>query len=309
MDKLKEKVSPTVFESLLKANIVSPSDFFWHTKTQLMEITHLDSNCIEEVLKESANIILSGKIRTAKEIPKWQRISAGCSAIDAITRGGIAVNGISEIFGYSGVGKTQFCLQLSLMTQLPTSLGGLQKSVVYLSTEDAFPIKRLKSLGLTFSLKYHDLGIHFEDNIFIEHIADVGQLKRCLANSLPKLLLVKKVGLVVIDSIAGIFRSESLDVDYKNRSQDFISIITSLNKLAKKYGFAVVCVNQVTDNPTTNITEPCLGLAWSNCITYRFNITRYENKKNREFEIIFAPDLSNQTCGFTITEEGLKTVE
>ncbi|EFA04612.2 DNA repair protein XRCC3 isoform X2 [Tribolium castaneum] len=308
MEKLKEKIAPDVYENLLKANIASPSAIFSHTKTELMQMTDLDSNCVEEVLKESANIVLSGKIGTAHQMPKWHRISTGCSAIDAITRGGIAVNRISEIVGYAGVGKTQLCLQLSLMAQLPISLGGLGKSVVYLCTEDAFPIKRLKDLAITYSLKYHDLGINFEDNIFIEHLADVEQLKKCLSNSLTKLLLVKNVGLVVIDSIAGIFRSETLDVNYKNRNQDFILIVTLLNKLAKKYGFAVVCVNQVTDNPTTNVTEPCLGLAWSNCLTYRFNINRFVNTKVREFEVVFAPDLSNQTCKFTITGEGLRPV-
>lgn len=90
--------------------------------------------------------------------------------MDAVTRGGIAVHGITEIVGCSGVGKTQFCLHLSLMTQLPDYLGGLGKSVVYICTEDVFPAKRLKELASTFSLKCQ---INFEDNIFIEHIADV----------------------------------------------------------------------------------------------------------------------------------------
>lgn len=47
--------------------------------------------------------------------------------IDSITRGGLPVNGITEIYGESGVGKTQFCLQLCLMVQLPKNVGGLEK--------------------------------------------------------------------------------------------------------------------------------------------------------------------------------------
>lgn len=64
----------------------------------------------------------------------------------------------------------------------------------------------------------------------------------------------------------------------------------------------------MTDNTETNTTEPCLGLAWGNNITYRFNITRFLKHQIREFEVVFAPDLPNKTAQFTITKEGLNSV-
>ena len=67
----------------------------------------------------------------------------------------------------------------------------------------------------------------------------------CLYTRFPRLLTVKRVGLIIIDSIAGVFRSENLDVNYSNRSQDFISTVVQLQKLSEKYNFAVVCSNQV----------------------------------------------------------------
>jgi RecA/RadA recombinase len=116
---------------------------------------------------------------------------------------------------------------------------------------------------------------------------------------------VKNVGLIVIDSIAGVFRSENLDIKYPSRSQDFISITSKLNKLSKKYNFATICINQVTDNPVTDTTEPCLGLAWSNVVTRRFNINRFFRSQVRTFQVVFAPDLPNKECKFKITREGL----
>lgn len=68
----------------------------------------------------------------ASEIKEWQRISTGCDSIDNITRGGIPINGITEIYGTSGVGKTQMCLQLSLIVQLPKYLGGCEKGLTLL---------------------------------------------------------------------------------------------------------------------------------------------------------------------------------
>ncbi|KAJ3633896.1 hypothetical protein MTP99_010814 [Tenebrio molitor] len=215
MEKLKHKVRSDVFESLIDANIRSLSSILLCNKTELCQTTKLDLNTIDEVIKETSLIILSGKVYTANCVLNQQYISTGCPALNAIMRGGIPRNGITEIVGSSGVGKTQMCLQLSLMTQLPLSLGGLGKSVIYICTEDIFPVKRLSELAQIFSLKYKNhVKIDFEDNIFLEHIADIAQLKKCLFNTLPHLFTVKNVGLIVIDSIAGVFRSENLDIKY-----------------------------------------------------------------------------------------------
>jgi RecA/RadA recombinase len=56
---------------------------------------------------------------------KWQRLSVGCSKLDGFLRGGVAVQGITEITGESSSGKTQFCLQLALTVQYPVIYGGL----------------------------------------------------------------------------------------------------------------------------------------------------------------------------------------
>lgn len=49
----------------------------------------------------------------------------------------------------------------------------------------------------------------------------------------------------MIDSIAGVFRSENLDADYRQRSQELAIFAAKLVNLASKHGFAVVCINQV----------------------------------------------------------------
>lgn len=62
---------------------------------------------------------------------------------------------------------------------------------------------------------------------------------------LPKFLEHKAIGLLVIDSIAGIFRSENKDVNYMERSWEINSIGRQLKELGEKFGFAIVCTNQV----------------------------------------------------------------
>lgn len=109
-----------------------------------MQLTHLDAEDLKNVVKATAEVVIASKFtiglyfkydvfecdwfeKLAVHLAPWKRISTGCSQIDEIIRGGIPVNGITEIVGPSGVGKTQLCLQLSLMSQLPEDSGGANK--------------------------------------------------------------------------------------------------------------------------------------------------------------------------------------
>ena len=47
-----------------------------------------------------------------------------------------------KIAGPPGCGKTQFCLMLSVVATLPSSLGGLGRQVAYIDTEVAFTAER-----------------------------------------------------------------------------------------------------------------------------------------------------------------------
>ena len=100
------------------------------------------------------------------------RLSLGCPVIDRLLRGGILVPGLTELAGTSAAGKTQLCLQLSLTVQLPRQHGGLGGKAVFVSTEDAFPTKRLQQLVERFDaarglLSHQQL----TDGIFVEHSA------------------------------------------------------------------------------------------------------------------------------------------
>lgn len=101
---------------------------------------------------------------------KWRHITFGCSSLDEITRNGLPIRGITEIVGESGCGKSQLCFQLALNVQLPFAAGGLNKSAVYICTEDAFPSKRLVQIAEFYRKQFRkDTWL---DNIFIEHCAD-----------------------------------------------------------------------------------------------------------------------------------------
>ncbi|KAB0804844.1 hypothetical protein PPYR_01814 [Photinus pyralis] len=287
METLPENIYKKIHDSKLKStSILLHSDIYLEQALDLSpeEVTRLRRS------------MLRREFISARDIPAWPRLTTGCPSIDSVTSGGIPINGLTEIAGPSGVGKTQLCLQLAITVQLPAGLG---KGAIYICTEDLFPSKRLHQLAACFS--DHKV----MDNVFVEHISDYEQLRRCCQIRIPMLLLKRPIGLVVIDSIAGVFRSDSATVDYSQRSREFSTIVTSLNKLCLQYGIAVVVTNQVGDNSMKGRSEPCLGLAWSNLVTCRFWISR-ELEGVRNFEVVFAPDLPNKTAQFVIISSGVK---
>lgn len=95
------------------------------------------------------------------------RLSTGCEQIDAIIRGGIPTTRAIELFGSSGSGKTQFCLQLLITVQLPLGQGGLNKSAVYLCTEPPFPAKRFHELCEFAPEKFQTTKNDFENNVYV----------------------------------------------------------------------------------------------------------------------------------------------
>nr|CAD7395318.1 unnamed protein product [Timema poppensis] len=259
---------------------------------------------------------------------KWRLLSVGCPKLDEFLGGGVAVRGITELAGESGSGKTQLCLQMCLSVQYPEINGGLSAGSVYINTEDVFPSRRLHQLIQKFPSRFHseDTSIQFGNNIFIEHIADVESLKKCVFGQLPQLLAQKSVGLIVVDSIAGVFRADFEPRDSVSRAKEMRAVGGQLHRLAEEFRVAIICVNQVTtvinNEPsvggnTGRKTVAALGLAWANMVTTRLQISRIDRSVTdakgttvpvRMLEIIFSPDKPSRSCHFVVTEAGVSAV-
>ncbi|KAJ0089588.1 hypothetical protein Patl1_14273 [Pistacia atlantica] len=239
-----------------------------------------------------------------------QKCTLGCPILDRCVGGGIPCNSITELVAESASGKTQFCLQLSLYAQLPTSHGGLSASSLYLHTEFPFPLSRLRQLSATFrnsnSALLANNGHNPCDHIFVQSVHSVDQL----LDEMPKIESFIKnsksrlpIRLIVIDSIAALFRSdfENTPGDLKKRSSLFFKISGKLKAMAVGFGLAVVVTNQVVDliEPNEGINGlrignlgcfyssgrrvcPALGLAWANCVNSRLFLLRNEEFVSEE---------------------------
>ncbi|KAI5342800.1 hypothetical protein L3X38_010676 [Prunus dulcis] len=276
------------------------------------------------------------------------KLSIGCPILDHCLGGGggIPCNSITELVGESGSGKTQLCLQLTVRAQLPPSHGGLGGSSVYIFTEFSFPFRRLQQLGNLYHASYPNF-IRLEplEDIYVHGVHDaqelihvLGDIEAFIAIDHTRLL----VKLIVIDSIAALFRSQyqTTPADLKRRSEMFFNISGTLKGLANKYGLAVVVTNQVVDfiGPHHGVNgvrlgnleslgtsgrrvSPALGLAWAHCINSRVFLARYEqsiegdirnapstsisSQTHGTFHLVFAPHLAYASAEFVIKKEGV----
>uniref|UniRef100_T1IIG8 RecA family profile 1 domain-containing protein n=1 Tax=Strigamia maritima TaxID=126957 RepID=T1IIG8_STRMM len=325
MEWAKLDLDPRIKDIICTSRLKSCSDILTATRSELLNQTGLCFKDVNEVIKAVSKYVVKQpptsvlqKFRDPANLLN-RKLSLGSPVLDEFLKGGILVERITEISGGSASGKTQLCLQLALTCQLPREQNGLNAGVAYICTEDAFPNKRFYQLKEIFRSKHHEIkDINLSDNVFIQHVADVDRLKKCIDNAVPALIQRNKIGLVIIDSVAALFRGE-YEQDYIRRANDLNCLGSRLHRFCFEYKITVVCVNQITDVPGGN-SIPSLGIIWSNLINVRLFLSReltftrpvmkIEGSEStsavyRTLEVVFSPNLPKSTCRFKIDETGV----
>lgn len=120
--------------------------------------------------------------------------------------------------------------------------------VAYVCTEDAFPSKRLMQMVTLLRRRCAEspvAKIDFGSGVFVEHAAELDDLDRCVCERLPVLLGRHNVKLIVIDSIAAVFRAEFSVSESRERAKRLNAVGGRLRALADNHNIPVVCINQV----------------------------------------------------------------
>lgn len=216
-----------------------------------------------------------------------------------------APGSLVEFVGASGTGKTQLALQLALYTVLPTELGGLNASVLYICTQESFPFKRFFDLlQHRFTTMPDSLALQLGSRILVHHIGDLTTQDLFIRYHLPAFVQrfhqedplqeqVDAIRLLVFDSIAHHVRSETHDGSMILAMNHAWSLV--FKSLASQYQFCFLSLNQVTqkigNNPLENLPViPSLGLSWSYCLHARFMFSRsIVPPMTRSIKRIFSP--------------------
>ncbi|XP_071834707.1 DNA repair protein XRCC3-like isoform X1 [Apostichopus japonicus] len=333
MDEL--DLNPRILTALCKAGLktyedvlnLSTADIARSTKLTQSDSVTLRLAVSEKVYRQPKLTALDIKNGNCPSMFSRKSLSLGCPILDEIFRGGILSQGITEVTGESAAGKTQLCLQLCLMAQLPLEEGGLNGGAVYVCTEDVFPSKRLQQLIKSFPAQHkleRTKQLALGENIYVEHVAEKEQLEHCINHRIPILLERGLVKLLVVDSVAALFRSEFELSEAFQRAKSLQKFGAQLHELASRYNIPVVCVNQVTANmrallPSDDPFVPALGLTWSNQVQTRLMLKRLPYKLPpssdsnpsceipvRSMEVIFSPYLPKDTIYFVVEGDGIR---
>ncbi|XP_063296019.1 DNA repair protein XRCC3 isoform X1 [Pelobates fuscus] len=334
-------LSPRISAAVTKGNLKSAQNVLTFSVPELQKLTQLSVADVRLLQKTVANALRKNEMVTAFQMfsektqfpSQHQKLSLGCKILDNLLRGGIPLVGITEIAGESSAGKTQIALQLCLSVQYPAEYGGLGAGAVYICTEDAFPSKRLHQLikcqqKLRSSVPPDIIKkIQFGDGIFIEHAADIEMLTDCITKKVPILLLRGAVRLIVIDSIAALFRCEFAARDAVLKAKHVQTLGAKLHELSSRFRTPVLCINQITDTVGDSVQDnlglkdrkgsPALGISWSNQLLVRMIVTRTPYAAPQEcpgcilrtMEVVFAPHIPQSSCYYTVDVDGVKGID
>ncbi|OAX36414.1 hypothetical protein K503DRAFT_676317, partial [Rhizopogon vinicolor AM-OR11-026] len=123
------------------------SDLLLNSPSDISRTTHIRPQDVTRILKAVCRECAS-PIHKIKDLPLEgeENITTGDVELDGMLGGGIRTGMLWEVVGESAAGKTQFALQLSLLVQLPSRLGGILGSTFYLTVASQLQTTRMDQI-------------------------------------------------------------------------------------------------------------------------------------------------------------------
>ncbi|SGZ49164.1 CIC11C00000005942 [Sungouiella intermedia] len=174
---------------------------------KLSQKINLSPNKIRTILNEMRYRFISHRNETISPLVKNPSIPSGLQTLDKLLSGGISLGSLTEVFGSSGSGKSQFLLQIALQAQLQTNCQGMPGKCIYISTESALETRRLSQMVASNGL----LPEGSLNNITTIYCQDEESQDHIFFTQLPSKLRTaqdnkENYTLVIIDSIGHHFR-------------------------------------------------------------------------------------------------------
>ena len=163
-----------------------------------------------------------------------EKITTGSRILDQMLDGGYEKDTVTTIYGPAGAGKTVLCLLASI------HVARTDKKVIYVDSEGGFSIDRFKQISASMHQNFNKL----LDNIIFLKPTSFREQKKVFEKL--KDLVNDKVGLIVVDSIAMLYRLEmGKDEDIHEVNRALANQISFLTEIARTRMIPVVMTNQV----------------------------------------------------------------
>ncbi|XP_062171365.1 DNA repair protein RAD51 homolog 2 isoform X1 [Alnus glutinosa] len=314
-------------------NIITAKDALSLTEFELMEFLDVG---LAEVASAVAHIseIVCPPYQTALSLME-QRVQnehlAGhlptrLKGLDEALCGGIPFGVLTELVGPAGIGKTQFCLKLSLLASLPVSYGGLDGRVIYIDVESKFSSRRMIEIGMkSFPEIFLMKGMAQEmgGRILVLHPTSLSEFTESL-QQIKVSLLQHQVKLLVIDSMAALVSGEYEQGAPRQHALGWhVSFIKSLAEFSRipivvtnqvrsqsrdeacQYSFQVQSWDETKDDRMRYDSHlvAALGVHWAHAVTIRLVL---ESKSGQRFiKVAKSPISPPLVFPFNITSSGM----
>jgi len=148
--------------------------------------------------------------------------------MDWLLEGGYENGVITTIYGPPGCGKTNLCL--ICLTH------NFEKKIIYIDTEGSFSVSRIKQL----TDNYEEI----LNNVIVLTPTDFAEQKKVFDKL--KNILSSKIGLIIVDSIAMLYRLEiGITKDGQKVNRELGVQLVHLIQIARKLNIPVILTNQV----------------------------------------------------------------
>ncbi len=194
-----------------------------------------------------------------------KRVSTGSGLVDELLNGGLEKGIITNIYGESGTGKTNLCVQAA------ATVAEKGEKVAYIDTEGGFSPERMAQIASEKAL----------GNVLVKNPVEFSEQEE-VVEGLGKVVEREAIELVVVDSAVSLYRLKVNGDNASKINQKLSKQLSELSKIARRHEIPVLITNQVYtsfDEEELELVGRDVPKYWSKCLL------KLSDGKSREIEV------------------------
>lgn len=299
-------IGPTSAEKLLSAGYDSLEAIAVASPMELVAVASLGEGTAIKAIKAARDSLEMGFEAAEKILERRKtitKLSIGAKSLDDLLGGGLESQSITEVYGKFASGKSQWCFQLCVMSQLPVENGGLNGNVLYIDTENSFRPERIAQIAKHRGLDPEKV----MKNIFVARAYNSNH-QMLLADKASEIIKEKNIKLLIVDSLTSQFRSEFVGRgQLSDRQQKLNSHMRLLQKVSELYNIVVFVTNQVMSRPDILFGDPTDAIG-GNVVKHASKTRIYLRKgtgSKRIAKLVDSPFLPDGEAVYNVTGDGI----
>lgn len=253
---------------------------------------------LDDLLVASCTFPVTGLEVHHRNVQREIVFKTDCLSLDNIlTFGGFKTGNIYQVFGSSGVGKSQLCFSLAVAGVLCRK----EVEVFYIDTKNDLVAERILQI-LQAKCGNSAPNLNLLSQILVHKCFDIETLISTLRALIEKLKdNLNKIRLVILDNLVSpIMSILSEDV---GTGFYFSDIVKQLLYHISSLGCCVITVNNARFSG--NEVNPALGKVWSDLTDIRLKFEKVKDSNERNVTLSQNNDKHVKHCTFTINQAGI----